>query len=98
MNSFFEKVYGVVAQIPEGKVISYGAIARLIGNPGAARQVGWAMHSCPPGLPWQRVVMADGTVTGGDYAEKRRALLVLEGVGFLPDGRVDMRSSSWLGE
>lgn len=90
MNPFFEQVYAVVATIPHGKVASYGQIARLLGLPRAARKVGWAMRCCPEGLPWQRVVMADGSVTGGMYADMRRMLLEAEGVTFLPDGRIDM--------
>ena len=96
MNPFFKQVYDVVGRIPHGKVISYGEIARLLGKPRAAREVGWAMRYCPDGLPWQRVVMADGSVTGGVYADIRRALLESEDVSFLPDGRVDIDSCRWL--
>jgi len=96
-NSFFEKVYAVVARIPCGKVVSYGQIAWMLGTPRAARQVGWAMRRCPDKLPWQRVVMADGTVTGGEHAEIRRALLEAEGVPFLANGRVDMAECQWDG-
>ena len=98
MNQFFEQVYIIVGQIPYGKVTSYSQIARMLGQPKAARQVGWAMRCCPDGLPWQRVVMADGSVTGGTHAEIRKALLEDEGVFFLPDGRVDMYSCGWNGE
>jgi len=90
MNPFFEQVHAVVEKIPHGKVVSYSQIARMLGRPRAAREVGWAMRVCPDGLPWHRVVMADGSITGGVYAELRRALLEDEGVTFLPDGRVDM--------
>jgi len=90
MNSFFQQVYDMVEQIPRGKVMSYGQIARALGNPRGARQVGWAMRCCPEHLPWQRVVMADGAITGGAYADMRRELLAAEGVIFLPDGRIDM--------
>ena len=90
MNPFFEQVYAIVEQIPYGKVISYGQIARILGRPRAAREVGWAMRCCPEGLPWQRVVMADGSITGGIYAGIRKAILETEEVRFLPDGHVDM--------
>jgi methylated-DNA-protein-cysteine methyltransferase-like protein len=70
--------------------VSYGQIARVLGRPRAARTVGWACAACPKHLPWQRVVTADGTVTGGAFADMRRALLASEGAPFLPDGRVDM--------
>ena len=96
VNPFFKQVYEVVEQIPYGRVISYGEIARLLGRPRAAREVGWAMRNCPEELPWQRVVMADGTITGGAFADTRREMLESEGVDFLPDGRVDMKISRWL--
>jgi len=98
MNPFFEQVYHLVGRIPRGKVVSYGQIARMLGRPWAAREVGWAMRSCPEGLPWQRVVMTDGSITGGVYADMRRILLEEEGVVFLLDGRVDMRSCRWDGD
>jgi methylated-DNA-protein-cysteine methyltransferase-like protein len=90
MNPFFQGVYELVGQIPPGRVIAYGQIARILGKPRGAREVGWAMRNCPEGLPWHRVVMADGAVTGGEWSAMRRALLEAEGVAFLPDGRVDM--------
>ena len=92
MNTFFGQVYAIVGQIPYGQVVSYGQIALMLGQPRAARQVGWAMRCCPDNLPWQRVVMADGSIAGGVYADVRRALLKAEGVAFLPDGRVDMKA------
>lgn len=97
MESFFKQVYNFVAQIPCGRVVSYGQIAWSLGHPGAARQVGWAMRRCPDGLPWQRVVKADGSIAGGTCADIRRAILEAEGVLFLPDGRVDMAACQWHG-
>ena len=96
-DSFFQQVYAVVEQIPRGKVISYGAIAKILGRPRAAREVGRAMRYCPERLPWQRVVMADGSVTGGAYADIRKMLLESEGIVFLPDGRADMKVCMWSG-
>jgi len=96
MNPFFKQVYGIVEQIPYGKVISYGEIAKILGRPRGAREVGRAMRYCPDGLPWQRVVMADGTITGGSFAEIRRSILESEGIPFLPDGRVAITSCRWL--
>lgn len=96
-SRFFENVYRIVSQIPEGTCTSYGQIAWMLGAPRAARQVGWAMRNCPDDLPWQRVVKSDGSIAGGGYAELRRALLEAEGVPFLPDGRVDLKACQWLG-
>jgi methylated-DNA-protein-cysteine methyltransferase-like protein len=90
MNPFYKNIYAIVGQIPYGKVISYWQIARIAGKPRGAREVGWAMRHCPEHFPWQRVVMADGTITGGMYADMRKGILESEGVTFLADGRVDM--------
>ena len=95
MNPFFEDIYKIVENIPQGKVVSYGQIAKILGKPRGAREVGWAMRNCPGHLPWQRVVMADGSIAAGDYEGMRRALLTDEGVEFLPDGRVDMKRFQW---
>ena len=94
-TGFFQQVYAIVAQVPRGAVVSYGQIARMLGEPRGARQVGWAMRNCPDSLPWQRVVKDDGAIAGGGWAEIRRALLEDEGVPFLRDGRVDMARCRW---
>ena len=93
---FFNSVYAVIAQIPRGRVMSYGQIARVLGAPRAARQVGWAMRRCPDNVPWQRVVKENGEIAGGGYADIRRALLEEEGAAFLPDGRVDMEKCRYI--
>ena len=90
MTPFNEQVYSIVEKIPCGKVVSYGQIAWMLGRPRGARLVGRAMRYCPEGLPWQRVVKADGSIADGGHPEIRHALLEAEGVSFLPDGRVDM--------
>jgi len=95
MSTFSEQVYSIVEQIPCGKVVSYGQIAKILNRPRAAREVGWAMRHCPEGLPWQRVVMADGSITGGEYADLRKSILQSENVEFLPDGRVNMELCRW---
>ena len=95
MNLFYQQVYDIVAQVPPGKVVSYGQIARMLSRPRAAREVGRAMRIGPDGLPWQRVVMQDGAIAGGGFAQLRRAMLEAEGVGFLPDGRVEMNIFRW---
>jgi len=94
MNPFYLKIYKVVENIPYGKVVSYGKIASALGRPRSSREVGRAMRVCPAeNIPWQRVVMADGSIAGGGWAEVRRDMLVAEGVEFLSDGRVDMKKS-----
>ena len=99
-SNFFKMVYELVAQIPPGRVASYGQIATLLGEPRAARTVGWAMHSIPDGLelPWHRVINAQGIITfnaHGQGAELQRALLESEGIVFNLKGRVDMSKYQW---
>jgi len=64
---FFEQVYQVARLIPFGRITSYGAIARYIGSPQAARMVGWAMnnsHNQSEFVPAHRVVNRKGILTG----------------------------------
>ena len=65
-NDFFDKVYDVVRQIPEGKVTSYGAIANYLGVKKSARLVGWAMNAShgDNSIPAHRVVNRIGLLTG----------------------------------
>jgi methylated-DNA-protein-cysteine methyltransferase-like protein len=97
-TSFFEQVYEIVAGIPFGKVATYGQIAHMLGHPRGARAVGFAMAKCPDELPWQRVVMKDGSISGGAFAMIRLEELKAEGVGFLRNGKVDMDVYKWDGE
>ena len=95
MNIFYQRIYAVVKNTPLGKVVSYGKIAAALDRPRSSREVGRAMRCCPSDdIPWQRVVMADGSIAGGGYAEMRKELLEAEGVEFLPDGRVNMERCS----
>lgn len=66
MSNFFTNVYNVVKRIPEGKVTSYGAIARYLGSPKSSRMVGWAMNAAHTSLdiPAHRVVNRVGLLTG----------------------------------
>ena len=70
-QGFFEKVYGIVRQIPAGKVTSYGAIAKCIGSPQSARMVGWAMNASHgmEDIPAHRVVNRLGLLTGKHHFE-----------------------------
>jgi methylated-DNA-protein-cysteine methyltransferase-like protein len=65
-SDFFNQVYAVVRQIPEGRVTSYGAIARYLGAPQSARIVGYAMNAAHTleNVPAHRVVNRKGLLTG----------------------------------
>lgn len=96
---FQEKVYNLVAQIPKGKVMTYGQIATLVGSPGAARAVGMCMKHNPDitTIPCHRVVASDGSLTGysadGGIRTKYTKLLS-EGVAFTGKS-VDLAASKW---
>ena len=97
-GNFFERVYALVADIPKGKVMTYGQIAMLLNNVCSARYVGFAMSSAPAdrNLPCHRVVNKAGEMAPGDIfngEERQRELLRSEGVVFRKNGRVDMRAS-----
>ena len=97
----FEKIYEVVKTIPKGKVMSYGQVAMLAGNPRWSRVVGYALHSNPnpSEIPCHRVVMKDGSVSPGfafGGPDAQRQLLENEGIGFTSEGKVDMKRYSAL--
>jgi methylated-DNA-protein-cysteine methyltransferase-like protein len=70
-DNFFERVYVVVRQIPQGKVTSYGAIAKVLGAARSARMVGWAMNAAHnlEDVPAHRVVNRKGLLTGKHHFE-----------------------------
>jgi len=84
--NFFDKVYAVVNSIPEGRVTTYGAIARFIGSPQSSRMVGWALNSTkhlPNWIPAHRVVNRIGLLTGKMHFQNSNTmaeLLESEGV------------------
>ena len=98
--NFFGLVYEVVKQIPEGKVASYGQVARICGQPRMARQVGWALHQNPSQgeIPCHRVVNRNGFLAGAfafGGAESQKELLENEGVEVDGNLCVDMKKYRW---
>ncbi|HXV75487.1 MAG TPA: MGMT family protein [Candidatus Polarisedimenticolaceae bacterium] len=91
----YDEVWAVVRRIPRGRVMTYGQIATWIENRLSARAVGWALHGCPDGVPWQRVVNATGSCSTDrlpDIPEGlQRAMLEAEGVVFGENGVLDLR-------
>lgn len=96
-TKFKDDVYALVAQIPKGKVMTYGQIAAMCGRPRAARIVGGVAHWGDPSLPWQRVVKKDGSLAegypGGTAGHAKD--LAAEGVKIGLNHRVDMEKHLW---
>ena len=63
MTIFRQKAYNIVKKIPRGKVMTYAAVARAIGNPRAARAVGNILsRNDSPEIPCHRIVRSDGVL------------------------------------
>ena len=100
--SFDQRVYAVVAQIPHGRLATYGQVAELIGAWGCARQVGWALKRLPlpSELPWHRVVNAQGRISlsvsreGSDWMQVE--LLRREGISVDEQGRLPLARHRWV--
>ncbi|WP_418936796.1 MGMT family protein [Leclercia adecarboxylata] len=97
-DAFPQRVWQIVAAIPEGTVTTYGEVATLAGSPRAARQVGGVLRRLPEGstLPWHRVVNRHGAIslTGPDLQRQRQALLS-EGVQVSGGGQIDLQRYRW---
>jgi methylated-DNA-[protein]-cysteine S-methyltransferase len=81
-------VYDIVAQVPEGKVTTYGDIARVLGHPGASRAIGRILNRNPNPLttPCHRVIKSDGKLGGYVFGTlKKKELLKKEGLCFNGD-------------
>jgi methylated-DNA-protein-cysteine methyltransferase-like protein len=94
----FEKVYLLVRKIPKGKVMTYGQIAEML-KTRDARKIGWALHgNKDPKTPCHRVVSKEGKVAT-NYAfegwEEQKRKLLLEGVTFIDEKRVDLEKHLW---
>ncbi len=99
-DSLYQEVYAMVCEIPEGRVASYGQIARLIGRPRYARHVGYALAALPEEheVPWHRVVNSKGEISSrskAGYEDYQRILLEEEGVEFNPAGRIYLKQFLW---
>lgn len=96
-QQFKERVCRLVAQIPEGRVMTYGQLAALCGNVRAARIVGGIAHFGDSELPWHRVVNRQGGLAsgypGGRTAHKDH--LESEGVTVSNDFKVDINVLLW---
>jgi len=99
MKPFHRAVYRLVRRIPRGHVMTYGQIAAVLGWPRSARAVGQAMRHCPSGIPWHRVVNAQGGISLRPNVANmltQRLLLEQEGV-TVRRGRIRLDRHRWRG-
>lgn len=101
-DSVFERIYRLVLRIPKGRVMTYGQIARLLGDRYSPRLVGWAMHATPKddrNIPWHRVINSRGGISTGRVIlhepDLQRLMLEAEGVRFDDHGHCELGSYQW---
>src|SRR5919206_4287509 len=89
-----ERVFEIVRRIPEGRVMTYGQIAEILGEGYTPRTVGFVMHSADEETtPWQRVINSQGACSTGRVImppDKQQRMLEAEGVLFDARGRCDL--------
>ncbi|QTM98573.1 DNA methyltransferase [Sediminibacillus dalangtanensis] len=94
MHQFTENTIKLIQEIPEGKVMYYGQIAKHAGNARGARQVVRVLHSMSKKhhLPWHRVVNAKGeiSVKGEEQFHTQKLSLELEGVEVDSGGTINL--------
>jgi alkylated DNA nucleotide flippase Atl1 len=98
-DHYVETVLSLVEQIPSGRASTYGTIAEVVGR-GGPRGVGRVMATYGGGVPWWRVVRADGSLPashqGEALARYREEATPLRGT--LTDAatlRIDLRTAFW---
>lgn len=81
MNAFTERVITIIRNIPEGRIMTYGQIARIAGSARGARQVARILHAMSDKyqLPWHRVVNAQGRIVILDDEARFKQMLYLSG-------------------
>lgn len=96
-SDFKERVYAIVAQIPKGRVMSYGQVAAFCGAAWAAWEVGQIAHTGPDNLPWQRVVQKSGGLARGypGGMEGHKRALEAEGTQVDDDYKVNIKELIW---
>lgn len=97
-RGYRERVFEIVRRIPEGRVMTYGQLAEILGAGYTARTVGFVMHSADQTVPWQRVINAQGACSTGRVIvppDLQQRMLVSEGIVFNEKGRCDLAQCRW---
>jgi methylated-DNA-protein-cysteine methyltransferase-like protein len=100
-QSYRERVYEIVRQIPQGRVMTYGQIAGMLGEGYTPRTVGYVMHGADTeNVPWQRVINSQGACSTGRMTmplNLQQQMLESEGVVF-NKGKCDLKTYLWYPE
>ncbi len=101
-QSYREKVYKIVREIPAAKVMTYGQIAELLGEGYTARTIGYVMHAADTkNVPWQRVINSQGSCSTGKMTmpiNLQQKMLEDEGIIFNDKGKCDLNIYRWFPE
>lgn len=100
MEPFTVRALHVLKAVPPGRVVTYGQVAAMAGDPRGARQVVRILTTLSEAenLPWHRVINAKGMVSlPGKGGQEQRARLESEGVTFCSDGTVELARYQWRG-
>ncbi len=99
MNDFTQEIIRIIKSIPKGKVLTYGLVAELAGDPRAARQISWTLHALSEkyDLPWHRIVNSKGTIANPSLEgkEHQKSLLEQEGIKVSDRYEIDLRQYLW---
>jgi methylated-DNA-protein-cysteine methyltransferase-like protein len=94
-----QRTIEILKKVPRGKVVTYGLVAAMAGNPRAARQVVRTLNTSSENekLPWHRVINSLGKISlkPGQGYELQKALLQKEGIRFGPGGQIDLTKYLW---
>lgn len=97
-KQYRQRVFAIVRQIPPGRVMTYGQIARILGEGYTARTVGYVMHGAGDDVPWQRVINSQGKCSTGRLTipmNLQQEILESEGVKFNATGKCDLKTYLW---
>ena len=97
-GDFTRAAIDIIRSIPRGRVLTYGDVAMLAGNPGAARRISWILNSASEkyNLAWHRIINSRGGISlDGEGAELQRQLLEAEGILFNEQGCLDLNIYRW---
>jgi methylated-DNA-protein-cysteine methyltransferase-like protein len=98
ISTLMAQTFALVRACPEGRVTTYGWIARDLGYPRGARMIGWFMNEASRDVPAQRVINSKGELSGSwafGSPDRMRQLLENEGIHFSDEGRVDLKRYGW---